>query len=338
MKIFSALFRKKRLLHVTIALLSVPASSVFSQAAGQGRITIRIDVSRPAASFLPDEAFGAGLDGLNRKDLHQTYSKKNIALMNGAPYRRLAYRLRTELSVEAWHWSETGTWSNEAEKQGYWTSSSKAEYPVLTSYGYRLPRRGSTIDQAENDGYSRLDDGDEGTFWKSNPYLDAYFTREDNALHPQWVIIDLGRRQDVNARRIHWCDPYAVQYEVQYWAGRDYDYLKDLVTPDWHPFHHGRVKDGKGGDAILRLCDAPVHARFVRILLTASSGTGPQTEDVRDRLGYAIGELSLGLLDGLSGRHQTWCLPHEADPDDGLLHRPLASGFRSRFKYRAAGL
>ena len=289
---------------ILLMILTVPASSVFSWAAGQGRIAISIDVSHPATSFLPGEAFGAGLDGLDREDLPEVYSSENIAVMKEAPYRRLAYRLRTELGIEAWHWNEAGTWSDEAKKQGYWTSSATADAPVLSSYGYRLPRRGSTIDQAVNDGYSRLDDGDEETFWKSNPYLDANFTGEDNALHPQWVVIDLGRRQDVNALRIHWCDPYAVRYEVQYWAGRDSDSLNDLVTPDWRPFDHGRVQNGKGGDAVLRLCETPVHARFVRILLTESSGTGPPTQDVRDHLGYAIGELYLGLVDREQGHFQ----------------------------------
>jgi hypothetical protein len=297
----------------------------FSYCTERKQLSIRIDISTPTASFIPDEAFGAGLDGLNDEDLERVYSPENILTMSTAPYRRLSYRLRTELGIEAWHWNETGSWSDEAKKEGYWTSSETTEGPLLKSFGYRLPRRGSTIDQAENDGYSRLDDGDESTFWKSNPYLDTHFTGIDNALHPQWVLIDLGKRRDVNAIRILWGQPYATRYEAQYWDGKDSDYLNDLTEGTWRAFELGHIRDGSGGDALLRLGGTSISVRFVRILLLSSSGTASKEEDVRDRLGYAIRELFMGILDGddrfrdiirhsPSNTHQTLMVVSSTDP------------------------
>jgi hypothetical protein len=319
-------FKRGRLFLIIAALFSTTLMFVdISCGMEREKVTISIDVSKPTASFTPDEAFGAGLDGLYEKDLERTYSPENITTMSQAAFRRLSYRLRTELGIEVWHWNEAGSWSDEEKKQGYWTSSDKAEGALVKSFGYRLPRRGSTIDQAENDSYSRIDDGDESTFWKSNPYLDAHFTGIDNALHPQWIIIDLGERREVNALRIFWGEPYATRYEAQYWNGKDADHLNDLAAGAWRSFKHGHVRSGKGGDTLLRLGDAPVSVRFVRILLIASSGTAPNEKDVRDRLGYAVRELSMGVLHGqdrlhdiirhgASNKHQTMITVSSTDP------------------------
>lgn len=199
-----------------------------SSAAERPDLTITVEATRPLAAFVPEEAFGAGLDGLDMGDTARAYTPGNIKAMAGAAYKRLAYRLRTELAIEAWHWNDAGTWSDPANCQGYWTSSDRADGPLIKSHGYRLPRRGNTFDQAGNDGYSRLNDGDETTFWKSNPYLDAHFTGEDNAVHPQWMIIDFGEPRKVDALRILWGDPYAVRLEAQYWDGKNVEYLNDL--------------------------------------------------------------------------------------------------------------
>ena len=72
--------------------------------------------------------------------------------------------------------------------------------PVVT-------RRGDTIDQAADAGFSRLDDGRRKTFWKSNPYLDPHFTHEPEGAHPQWVLIDFGTHRRIDAVRIDWGAP-----------------------------------------------------------------------------------------------------------------------------------
>src|SRR2546430_14673816 len=180
-----------------------------------------VSADHPVNRCVPTEALGAGVDGHDKGECAQMFTDKNIAEMLSAGLGPLTYRLRTELGCEVWHWNPRGTWSDPVHKSGYWTSDDSLGAPINLSYGYRLPRRGNTIDQANDDGYSRITDGDEKSFWKSNPYLDSHFTGDSEDAHPQWVIIDLGGRKPVNAIRIRWAAPYAKQYKVESWEGED---------------------------------------------------------------------------------------------------------------------
>jgi len=282
-------------------------------AAGGGAQTLPDPVTvtitpQPLASFRPSQAFGAGVDGLEQGAVAQVYTPANVRAMAAVGYRCLSYRLRTELAIEAWHWNPQGAWSAPVHRQGYWTSDAHSRSTLGFSNGYRLPRRGSTIDQAGNDGYSRLDDGDAQTFWKSNPYLDAHFTGESNALHPQWVVVDLGTTGPVNAMRIQWGLPYASEGRVDWWHAPDSpgDELDQTNETDgnWQAFPQGTVTNGRGGDTRLRLCGRPVMARFVRVWLTRSAPLPAQKGgDIRDRVGYAIREIGVGLVTGSGQFH-----------------------------------
>lgn len=310
-------------------LVSLPA--VRSQPANAQSVVVTVLVtSRPANTFIPKQALGAGVDGLHQGDVAEVYTPPNLAAMRSAGLGTLTYRLRTELGVEAWHWNPQGVWSKPGRSEGYWTSRTDTKKPLSVCYGYRLPRRGSTIDQANNDGYSRLDDGNARTFWKSNPYLDRHFTGEDNAQHPQWALIDLGRTRPVNAIQIAWAAPYAVRYQVQYWdggsGGADTQSIDDTFGDGaWRTFPSGSVTQGRGGLVRLRLCPSPKRVRFVRIWMTQSSGGRSGTGDVRDGLGYAISETGLGTLDAggrfhdfirhaASGKRQTPITVSSTDP------------------------
>lgn len=276
-------------------LLSSPARA---QTAAD-TLTIRVHRAEgPAATIDPRTTFGAGLDGHRPGDVARLYTPDNIRALAGAGFGVATYRLRTELANDAWHWNPAGRWSDGAHAQGYWTSDTALGAPIDTSQGFSLPRRGNTVDQADDRGYSRLDDGDTATFWKSDPYLDTSFTREPNALHPQWVIVDLGRVQPVDAIRILWAAPYATRYDVQYWSGElpgsGFDENPDGA---WHLFPLGRVTDGAGGRDRRRLGATVVRTRFVRLWLRMSSRTSPaSSRDPRDAMGYAIRELAIGTL------------------------------------------
>ena len=253
-------------------------------------IEVIIDLTAgPSNTFIPAAALGAGVDGHSRGDGDAIYHPATLRAMLSAGLRPLTYRLRTELAIEAWHWNPRGRWSDEKRAQGYWTSDDRPGAPILSSHGYRLPRRGNSLDQAENNGYSRLADGDVHTFWKSNPYLDHRYTGEDNRRHPQWLIADLGKRTPVNAIRLVWGIPYAVRYQVQYWAGEDPDDPDEYPEGHWQLFPEGVVTQGAGGDAALRLARNPISTRFLRVLMEESSGTAPAgAADPRDALGSAV--------------------------------------------------
>lgn len=274
-------------------------------AENSGVITVDLTPEHPANTFLPDEAFGAGLDGLEKGDVARLYTADNIRQMKQAGLKPISYRLRTELGVEVWHWNEKGVWSNPGRQQGYWVSSDHVDKPIRVSYGYRLPRRGNTLDQAGNDGYSRLDDGDTKTFWKSNPYLDNHYTGEDHDLHSQWVVIDFGQRVKVNAAKILWGTPYATRYQVEYWDGVDPIYINENPSGSWHIFSGGKMVGSKEKtEVLLRLSQKLISARYLRILLTGASGQAPpKSRDIRDGLGYAIRELYFGTLDNKGRFH-----------------------------------
>src|SRR5437667_593783 len=179
-------------------------------------VIVAVDTTKPVNQFVPAHALGAGVDGHAFGETARQLSPANIQAMLSAGLKPLTYRLRTELAGEAWHWNPNGKWSDPARRRGYWTSDSEPGESISVSYGYRLPRRGNTTDQANDDGYSRLDDGDESSFWKSNPYLDKQFTGEPNARLAQWILVDLGTEKPVDAIRLLWGVPFATKYEIQY--------------------------------------------------------------------------------------------------------------------------
>ncbi len=278
--------------------------------------TIRVDATSSHATntIVPTKALGAGIDRLPYGAADKLFNEATIQQVLSAGWQTVTYRQNTELHTEAWHWNPQGKWSDPAGK-GYFTgNASRARSLIRHSYGYPLPHRGVTRDDGTDTvGYSRLTDGDAESYWKSNPYLTQAFTGESDALHPQWVFLDLASSQPVARFESRGRSRSRVQYEVQYLTGEDP--IKKPTLGVWQTFPGGAVSEGKGGDATLQLATEPVSVQWVRILMTQSSNTCDThgSADKRNCVGYAIRELYLGTTTADGKFHDL--IRHTADQD-----------------------
>jgi F5/8 type C domain len=289
-------------------LLSLHPPSIHAQ-------TVTVDIAPNSASnhFIPDTTLGAGIDRLSTEAIDKAFTRQNLDRLAPSGWQSMTYRQNTDLAVEAWHWNPEGTWSD-PKQQGYFTGSSALGKPIRYSYGYDLPRRGFTRnDGTGNSGYSRLTDGDTRTFWKSNPYLSQHFTSEEDSHHPQWVILDLTRRETIDSIRIAWAAPYATHYLIQFWTGDDP--IGQPTHGAWQTLPDGIIDSGKGGLETIHLADEPIGVRFLRVLMTQSSNTCDTdgNSDIRNCVGYAIRELYVGTITPDGGFHDV--LRHTPDQD-----------------------
>jgi hypothetical protein len=274
----------------TLILLITVLTATFSFAQ-----TVEVDTSHATNRFVPKETLGAGVDRIGVEAIDKDLIQPTLEQTQASGWQPVSYRQNTDLAVEAWHWNPVGTWSDAGNK-GYFVGSAAPTETIRYSYGYALPRRGFTRnDGTGNAGFSRLTDGDLNSFWKSNPYLTQRFTGETDALHPQWIVLDLAQVQQVDSIRIAWGEPFAKKYVIQYWTGGD-DPIHGPTRGIWQTFLQGTANDGRGKTETLRLSGTPIPVRFVRIWMTESSNTcdadGPS--DPRNCVGYAIREIYLG--------------------------------------------
>jgi hypothetical protein len=282
-----------------VAVAIAIASSFFAGGAraqvGEPVATVRVDAAPGHAlnSFDPDSALGSSIDVLSRTGIDKVYSPHIIQESLSAGWGPISYRNNTELRMAAWHWTENGTWSDPAHKSGYFTGSTELKEPTRYILSYALPHRGfSTSGDRPIQGPTLI-------YWKSNPYLTSKFTGESDALHPQWVVVDLKSEKAVNAMRIAWASPYATAYSVQYWIGKDALDFDRGPQGEWKTFPSGTLTSFSGGTVTLTLAEAPVSARYLRIWMTESSNTCDEhgADDVRNCLGYAIKEIEAGATD-----------------------------------------
>jgi hypothetical protein len=286
-------------------LLAFIACGVYAQKVA----TVRVDATlgHEINTFDPDRALGSSVDVLSRTGIDKVYSPHIVQESLSAGWGPITYRNNTELRMAAWHWTENGTWSDAANKSGYFTGSTELKDPLRYILAYSLPHRGFSTSG------DRPVQGAKLSYWKSNPYLTSKFTGESDSLHPQWVVVDFKAERPVSAIRIAWANPYATNYQVEYWVGKDALDFDGGPQGEWKTFPSGIVKNGKGGAEILPLSKTPVSTQFVRVLMTESSNTcdvhGP--DDVRNCVGYAIQEIVAGVppfAEIIAGKQQpTYC-------------------------------
>src|SRR6266852_3284690 len=288
-----AMHQNSFLLNQLLFTLCMFSASVTAQ-------TVQVDAtpSHVVNTFSPLYALGSTVDRVPSNATDVFFRPDQIKQIQSAGWGVISYRQNSDLFVQAWHWNPKGTWSDPAGK-GYFTGdSTPTKEMILHSYGYQLRHRGFTRNGgSEFDGFSRLDDGDLQTYWKSNPYLTKEFTGEDDALHPQWVVIALDKKENVNAIRIAWAEPYARDYQVQYWTG-DGDAMDEQDKGAWKTFASGNVTDATLLPKVLRLDSSAVTTKYVRVLMTRSSNTCDThgSADRRNCVGYAIREINLGMM------------------------------------------
>jgi len=266
-----------------------PASDAASASVG----TVHVDVTHAINSFDPDSALGSSMDVLSHDAIDKIYTPHIVQESLSAGWGPISYRNNSELRMAAWHWNENGTWSDPVHKSGYFTGSTELKEPIRYILSYALPHRGFST---SGDQPLR---GPNLSYWKSNPYLTSKFTSESDALHPQWVIVDLKAEKPVSAVRIAWASPYATAYQVEYWVGKNALDFDRGPEGEWKVFPSGALKNAQGGTVTLKLADAPISTQYVRVLMTESSNACDEhgSDDIRNCVGYAIREVRVGNPD-----------------------------------------
>ncbi len=311
-------------LKLVVACLTFIALVAGNHATAQ-KVVVDTTPSHVLNTFSPPHALGAAIDRLRTGSPDKLLTGDTLKQILNAGWGTVTYRQNTELMVEAWHWNPHGKWSNTDKQEGYFVGDAEpTSEEIHSSWAYPLPHRG--FSRGDGNGWSRLTDGDLTSYWKSNPYLTKAFTGEEDSLHPQWVMIDLGEKININAIRIAWAEPYAKHYNVQFWTGELEPFYDGTTKGTWQTFPLGAITDGKGGTVTHKLVSWMIPVRYLRIWMTESSNTCDDhgSSDIRNCVGYAIRELYVGALssDGsfndyvthFPSRNQTVTWPSSVDP------------------------
>src|ERR1700757_5465814 len=109
-------------------LTVIPSSALTAASAAapaEVTSTIRISSSVKPILFDPDHALGSSMDILSHDVVEKIYTEPMVKQCLSAGWGPITYRQNTELSIAAWHWNPNGTWSDAANKRGYFTGSAE---------------------------------------------------------------------------------------------------------------------------------------------------------------------------------------------------------------------
>jgi hypothetical protein len=155
-------------------------------------------------------------------------------------------------SSDDFHWNGTGSFNG----NGYWVPNGTAYSPGFADFE---TYRGTTSSYGTA---SHLTDGNSATTWMSN--VDTDFPNH------QWVYIDLGATNiTVSAVTIAWGNPHASSFVVQYYNGNN----QPNSSPSESIWNNTSASTVTGAGGIQGVVFNPVAARYLRILMTAASGS-----------------------------------------------------------------
>ncbi len=106
--------------------------------------TVQVDTNPQHVlnSFDPDRSLGSSIDVLSRAGIDKVFSPHILQESLSAGWGPITYRNNTELRMAAWHWTESGTWSDPEHRSGYFTGSTEINKPTRYIRAYALPDRG----------------------------------------------------------------------------------------------------------------------------------------------------------------------------------------------------
>ncbi len=208
--------------------------------------SVTLNAGLTVTSFTPVKVFGINTAAWNSVAQHKGAEPK-VLLAGNCVLRWPAG------SADDVHWNGEGNWND----NGYWVPDD-TQYKRGFQGGLQFIGTTTLYGMA-----SHLTDGSDATTWMSN--VDTDFPKA------QWVYLDLGTVKTVDAVTIHWGKPYATRFTLQYWdpaEGNQWAPYTDSVS---HWINSSAVSV-KGPGGVQGVGFKEVSSRFIRVLMTASSG------------------------------------------------------------------